>query len=236
MAGFLETVHRPPPAGDASVRFLVPAHVRRGRRRHFMFPYNEKLWRAELGRMTTEWQGALLPKPRAAEVLYGALLDQNKLFGYNADFRYPVRGGIQVLPDAFAARYPAGALGSAVAARRPAREGGRRGRPGRGALSSAWSTRCRSSDFLDLAAPCPAPVAPRPGRAALQHRLQPEPRDRPRRTSRTSIGSISRREVFRSIASASRRNFSRSVAPRGTARFMSRSRAPCRDGVGPRRV
>ncbi|MFA6029883.1 MAG: FAD-dependent oxidoreductase [Elusimicrobiota bacterium] len=71
--------------------------------RRFMFPYNEKLWRTPLERMTTEWQGRFLPRPSAEEVLYGALRDQKKFFGYNASFRYPLRGGIQALPDAFAA-------------------------------------------------------------------------------------------------------------------------------------
>lgn len=74
--------------------------------RHFMFPYNLKLWRRPLDRLTTEWQGRFLPKPPPEEVLYGALAEQRKFFGYNAYFRYPVRGGCQALPDALAARVP----------------------------------------------------------------------------------------------------------------------------------
>jgi len=74
--------------------------------RHFMRPYNEKLWTRPLRELTTEWQGRFLPRPKAEEVLYGALVDQKRFFGYNAFFRYPKRGGIQVLPDALAARVP----------------------------------------------------------------------------------------------------------------------------------
>ena len=70
----------------------------------FMIPYNQKLWRTKLKDMTTEWQGRFLPRPKAEEVLYGALADQKKFFGYNSFFRYPVRGGCQALPDALAAR------------------------------------------------------------------------------------------------------------------------------------
>jgi len=72
--------------------------------RHFMFPYNSKLWRVSLNRMTTEWVAPFVPRPQVAEVLYGALTEQKKHFGYNATFHYPIRGGIQSLPDALAGR------------------------------------------------------------------------------------------------------------------------------------
>ena len=111
VAGFLETVHRPktlPKAPD----FLSwsRATFGEGVTKHFMRPYNEKLWRTSLSRLTTEWQGRFVPKPAAAEVVYGAFAEQNKLFGYNATFRYPVTGGIQALPDALAATLEPGVL------------------------------------------------------------------------------------------------------------------------------
>jgi protoporphyrinogen oxidase len=110
-AEFLETVHRPrklPKNPD----FLSwsRATFGEGVTRSFMRPYNEKLWQTPLSRMTTRWQGRFVPKPSAAEVLYGALSDKNRLFGYNAEFRYPVRGGIQVLPDALAATLASGTV------------------------------------------------------------------------------------------------------------------------------
>ncbi len=119
VAGFLETVHRPRPLAKAP-DFLswCRATFGDGITDHFMKPYNEKLWRTPLSKMTTEWQGRFVPKPTASEVLYGALSDQNKLFGYNASFRYPKRGGIQSLPDALAARLEPGVvrLGARVSA------------------------------------------------------------------------------------------------------------------------
>ena len=110
-AGFLETLHRPRPL-TRRPDFLAwcRATFGDGITRRFMRPYNEKLWRTDLRRLTTEWQGRFVPKPAAAEVLYGALADQNKLFGYNATFRYPARGGIQSLPDALAARLEPGVV------------------------------------------------------------------------------------------------------------------------------
>ena len=109
VAGFLKTVHRPgkPLGPKPSFKDWCLKQFGEGISRHFMFPYNEKLWRLPLSRLTTEWQGRFVPRPSAAEVLYGALSDQKKFFGYNAEFRYPVRGGIQALPDALAARLPA---------------------------------------------------------------------------------------------------------------------------------
>ena len=109
LAGFLETVHRPR-ALPQNPDFLSwsRATFGDGITRRFMRPYNEKLWRTPLHRLTTEWQGRFVPKPSPSEVVYGALAEQNALFGYNAVFRYPVRGGIQALPDALADRLEPG--------------------------------------------------------------------------------------------------------------------------------
>jgi protoporphyrinogen oxidase len=111
VAGLLETAHRPRALAKAP-DFLAwsRATFGDGITRHFMKPYNEKLWQTPLSRMTTDWQGRFVPKPTPAEVVYGALADQNKLFGYNASFRYPKTGGIQSLPDALAARLEPGVV------------------------------------------------------------------------------------------------------------------------------
>jgi protoporphyrinogen oxidase len=118
VTGLLRTVHRPVALGQApSFQEWSLANFGAGISKHFMFPYNEKLWRTPLSRLTTEWQGRFVPKPGASEVLYGALMDQKKFFGYNADFRYPVRGGMQVLPDAMAARLKDGQVRTRCAVR-----------------------------------------------------------------------------------------------------------------------
>lgn len=107
VALFAKSRYRPARLGAApSFEAWCLAAFGEGISRHFMFPYNAKLWRADLSRLTTEWQGRFLPRPSPEEVLYGALFDQKKFFGYNAAFRYPVRGGIQVLPDALARGVP----------------------------------------------------------------------------------------------------------------------------------
>ena len=111
VAGFLETVHRPRPlAQNPDFLSWCRATFGDGITRRFMRPYNEKLWRLPLGKLTTEWQGRFVPKPSPSEVVYGALAEQNALFGYNATFRYPVRGGIQALPNALAERLEPGVV------------------------------------------------------------------------------------------------------------------------------
>jgi len=68
--------------------------------RHFMQPYNEKLWTVGARRLTADWTAPFVPKPSLADMIEGALTDRAKQFGYNARFFYPAHGGIQVLVDA----------------------------------------------------------------------------------------------------------------------------------------
>jgi len=67
--------------------------------KNFFIPYNEKLWRFSLDKMTAEWVTEFVPQPKLEEVLLGAFQDMKTLYGYNSYFYYPVRGGIQSLID-----------------------------------------------------------------------------------------------------------------------------------------
>jgi protoporphyrinogen oxidase len=75
-----------------------------GLARHFFFPYNSKLYRAEPEELSLDWVGRYVPKPKLEEVVDGALGLHDTAVGYNATFRYPQRGGIRLLPDAVAER------------------------------------------------------------------------------------------------------------------------------------
>jgi protoporphyrinogen oxidase len=79
--------------------------------RHFMLPYNQKLWTVPAQDMTPEWCGPFVPQPSLEDVLAGALTDHTKAFGYNTRFLYPRQGGIQALAEALAARLPSVCLG-----------------------------------------------------------------------------------------------------------------------------
>lgn len=65
--------------------------------KHFMFPFNEKLWTVHPRKMSTEWVEGFVPQPEIEDILDGALPGQKRLFGYNAYFRYPIHGGIKEL-------------------------------------------------------------------------------------------------------------------------------------------
>lgn len=70
--------------------------------KHFMEPYNTKLWGVHPSRMSTEFMGRFVPKPSLAQVFDGALRDTGQPMGYNANFIYPKKGGIETLAKAFA--------------------------------------------------------------------------------------------------------------------------------------
>ena len=74
--------------------------------KHFMIPYNEKLWTVHPSEMTTEWMGRFVPQTSLQQILDGAFSDQSKKVGYNANFYYPLKGGIESLPKAFASSLP----------------------------------------------------------------------------------------------------------------------------------
>jgi len=70
--------------------------------RHFMFPYNHKLWKFPLSQLTTHWMGRFVPSPKIREVVEGALTAKPSDSGYNATFLYPDQGGISLLPSGIA--------------------------------------------------------------------------------------------------------------------------------------
>ncbi|MBN2499073.1 MAG: FAD-dependent oxidoreductase [Deltaproteobacteria bacterium] len=74
----------------------------RGVARHFMFPYNRKLWTVPPESLTTDWLGRFVPRPDLREIVLGALADRPERGGYNARFDYPLRGGIESLVRALA--------------------------------------------------------------------------------------------------------------------------------------
>ena len=72
--------------------------------RHFMEPYNTKLWGVHPSKMSVEFMGRFVPKPSLTQIFEGALFDVGKPLGYNANFIYPKRVGIELLSRALAAR------------------------------------------------------------------------------------------------------------------------------------
>lgn len=70
--------------------------------RHFMVPYNAKLWGVSADVITSRWCQRFVPKPKLDDIVAGALGLGEKRMGYNARFLYPRRGGIQSVAEAVA--------------------------------------------------------------------------------------------------------------------------------------
>ena len=103
LVGFIATVTHPTTtaAEERSFKDWILDNLGEGMARHFMVPFNEKLWQVPLDELTSDWVSWLIPKPELRDVVNGALGIKDKAFGYNASFLYPARRGIRTLPEAF---------------------------------------------------------------------------------------------------------------------------------------
>ena len=86
---------------ERSFKQWIVENLGEGMAKHFMVPFNEKLWRVSLDELTSDWVSWLVPKPELKDVVNGALGIKDKAFGYNPSFLYPSAGGIKALPESF---------------------------------------------------------------------------------------------------------------------------------------
>ena len=82
---------------------FIQRHLGDGFARHFMFPYNRKLFTVPCEELSPEWGGRFIPRPTLEEVVRGALGIPPGGAGYNATFWYPREGGIEALARGIAA-------------------------------------------------------------------------------------------------------------------------------------
>ena len=59
--------------------------------KHFMFPYNEKIWKIHPRDMTTDWIGRFVPEPEFEQALRSALRRQ-RFFGGDITRAFSIRG------------------------------------------------------------------------------------------------------------------------------------------------
>ncbi|MEW6745956.1 MAG: FAD-dependent oxidoreductase [Planctomycetota bacterium] len=72
--------------------------------RHFMFPYNEKIWKVDLRELGVGWVEGRVPDAPLEDVLRSALSLRTVGYAHQAHFHYPRSGGFQALTDRLAAR------------------------------------------------------------------------------------------------------------------------------------
>jgi protoporphyrinogen oxidase len=79
-------------------------HFGAGISKHFMIPYNERLWGVSPKEITAAWCSRFVPLPNLEQVVAGAVGADAGALGYNATFSYPKQGGIRTFSAALARR------------------------------------------------------------------------------------------------------------------------------------
>jgi UDP-galactopyranose mutase len=89
---------------DPNFRDWIYQTFGRGIARYFMLPYNKKFWTIPLSEITCDWINSFVPQPSLEEVIENTITRSTKPLGYNANFWYSKKGGIQKLTSAFVER------------------------------------------------------------------------------------------------------------------------------------
>ncbi|MCS6913908.1 MAG: FAD-dependent oxidoreductase [Myxococcales bacterium] len=107
LLGFIRA-HFDPASAEAPRNFEDFCYKRFGAgiARHFMIPYNHKIWGVHPREITAAWCSRFVPIPSLEEVIRGAVGDTPPEMGYNIHFLYPRRGGIETLTRALLSRLP----------------------------------------------------------------------------------------------------------------------------------
>ncbi len=103
LIGFLEAHFKPAAAEPRNFEEFCLAHFGAGISRHFMLPYNARLWGVPPSEITSAWCQRFVPLPKLEDVVAGAVGLNDRELGYNANFIYP-RLGIGELSRGMQAR------------------------------------------------------------------------------------------------------------------------------------
>jgi protoporphyrinogen oxidase len=105
LAGFVEAHYAPQTSAPKNFEEFCLQHFGAGIAKHFMIPYNTRLWGVSPKDITAAWCSRFVPLPKLEDVLAGAVGKTSAELGYNARFSYP-RLGIGELPKAMAKSLP----------------------------------------------------------------------------------------------------------------------------------
>lgn len=90
--GFVRAFFADKPAHISDFEQFCLTHFGDGISRHFMLPYNRRLWGVEPREITADWCQRFVPLPTLEDVLRGAVGLNDRELGYNAEFLYPRLG------------------------------------------------------------------------------------------------------------------------------------------------
>jgi protoporphyrinogen oxidase len=107
LLGFIEAWHRRQTSAasrPANFEEFIQREFGPGIARHFMIPYNHKLWGVHPREITAEWCTRFVPVPSLDDVVKGAVGANPPELGYNISFLYPRQGGIETMTRALISR------------------------------------------------------------------------------------------------------------------------------------
>lgn len=73
----------------------VHKHFGSGIGKHFFFPFDSKKNAYPAKKLSVSWMGRFVPKTNLQDMIKGAIAENTKAVGYNSNFLYPKKGGIQ---------------------------------------------------------------------------------------------------------------------------------------------
>jgi protoporphyrinogen oxidase len=103
LAGFLQAHFASNKPQPKNFEEFCQIHFGAGISKHFMLPYNARLWGVPPSEVTSDWCQRFVPLPKLEDVLRGAVGAQAPELGYNTSFWYPELG-IGTFSAALAAR------------------------------------------------------------------------------------------------------------------------------------
>lgn len=98
----IQGVQNKPDFEPTNFKEWIQTTMGHGIAKHYMTPYNEKIWKYPLEKMNTEWITGRVPSPSVEEMQRGAAAPQPLDYGPNAEFWYPKHGGIGALAESLA--------------------------------------------------------------------------------------------------------------------------------------
>jgi len=105
LKGYVEAWHERTATGSAAptdfaswIRWRFGAGIAR----HFMDPYNEKIWKRPLGEISSSWVAGRVPDAPIDDVLRSAIGIRTEGYTHQALFYYPLEGGFQAITDGMA--------------------------------------------------------------------------------------------------------------------------------------
>ena len=92
--GMFDAASKKKPCDGVNLAQWMLHNFGEGITRHFMYPYNHKFWTLSPEELIPDWTQNYVPHVNLKTVLDGAFSLKTKPLGYNSEFWYPKRGGI----------------------------------------------------------------------------------------------------------------------------------------------